>query len=174
MIEYSKVLYMEAFIEWWMSTIGQVISPRLSVFIISMLPVIEERGGLILARMLDIPLWEGVIYCVLGNIVPVPFILLLLEKVIDWLSAHHLSKIAEMIKNKAIKNKPKIDKYGFWGLMIFVGIPLPGTGAWTGTMVAALFNMDVKKSVLSIFLGIILAAIIMTIVSYGLLGQLIS
>lgn len=165
---------MEAFIAWWMSTIGKVLSPRLSVFIISMIPVIEERGGLILARMLNIPMWEGVFYCVLGNIVPVPFILFLAEKVIHWLSDHHLSKIAEWLTNKAVKNKPKIDKYGFWGLMIFVGIPLPGTGAWTGSLVASLFDMDIKKSSISIFLGIILAAIIMTIVSYGLLGQVLS
>ncbi|MDQ9841158.1 small multi-drug export protein, partial [Acinetobacter baumannii] len=71
------------------------------------------------------------------------------------------------------KNKPKIDKYGFWGLMLFVGIPLPGTGAWTGSLVAALFDMDVKKATISILLGVFLAAVIMTLVSYGALGALL-
>ncbi|MBR2067293.1 MAG: small multi-drug export protein [Solobacterium sp.] len=165
---------MEGFIAWWMASIGRYISPKLSVFLLSMIPVVEERGGLLLARMLNIPMWEAIGLCVLGNIVPVPFILIGMEKLIHWMSDHHLSKIAEFLTNKAEKNKPKIDKYGALGLMIFVGIPLPGTGAWTGSLVASLFDMDVKKSSISILLGILLAAIIMTIISYGLLGRMIS
>ncbi len=162
----------EAFIAWWAAHVP--VSPKLSVFLISMIPLIEERGGLILARMLDIPMWEAVFWCVLGNIVPIPFILLLIEKIIHWMADHHLSGIAEWLIRKAEKNKPKIDRYGFLGLMLFVGIPLPGTGAWTGSLVAALFDMDLKKASISILLGILLAAVIMTLFSYGLLGNLIS
>ena len=124
--------------------------------------------------MLGIPMWEAVFWCVLGNIVPIPFILLLIEKVIHWMAGHHLSGVAEWLIRKAEKNKPKIDRYGFLGLMLFVGIPLPGTGAWTGSLVASLFDMDLKKASISILLGIFLAAVIMTLFSYGLLGNLIS
>ena len=96
-----------------------------------------------------------------------------IKKMLHWLSSHHMSKLAEMIEHKAEKNRPKIDRYGFFGLMLFVGIPLPGTGAWTGSLVAALFDMDLKKASVSILLGIALAAVIMSLFSYGLLGSLI-
>ena len=161
---------MTGFLEWFMETIGKYISAELSVFIVSMLPLIEERGGLILARILEIPMWKAVFLCVTGNIIPIPFILFFIKKLIHWMADHHLSKIATWLEEKAIKNKPKIDKYGFWGLTLFVGIPLPGTGAWTGSLVAAMFDMDLKKASLSILLGVFLAAIIMTTFSYGLLG----
>ena len=82
-------------------------------------------------------------------------------------------KMVKFFKDKAIKNKSKIDKYGFWGLVLFVGIPLPGTGAWTGALVASVFNMDIKKSALAILLGIMLAFIIMSVLSYGVIGKLV-
>ena len=163
---------MESFITWFMSTIGKFISPELSVFLVSMVPLVEERGGLLLASMLGIPMWKAVIICVLGNILPIPFILLFIKSIMHWMADHHMSRVVEMLEEKAAKNKPKIDKYGFWGLTLFVGIPLPGTGAWTGSLVAALFDMDLKKASLSILLGIFLAAVIMTVVSYGALGAL--
>lgn len=163
---------MEGFIAWWAGTIGRFLSPQLSVFFISMLPIIEERGGLILAKMLGIPMWKAVFWCVIGNILPIPFILLGIKKLIHWLSTHHLSKVAEWLEQKAIKNKPQIDKYGFLGLVLFVGIPLPGTGAWTGSLIAGLFEMDLKKATISILIGVALAAVIMTTLSYGLLGAI--
>lgn len=162
---------MNGFVTWWAAHV--VLPKEISVFIVSMIPLIEERGGLILARMLNMPLTSAIFWCVIGNIVPIPFILFGIEKLIHWMSDHHLSKIADWLENKAKKNKPKIDKYGFFGLMLFVGIPLPGTGAWTGSLVASLFDMDLKKASLSILLGIALAAIIMSIFSYGLLGSII-
>lgn len=162
---------MQAFISWFMAVIGKYLTPQLSVFFVSMIPLVEERGGLVLARILEIPMWEGVFWCVIGNIVPVPFILFGIEKLLHWMADHHLSKVAEWIEAKAHKNKPKVDKYGFWGLMLFVGIPLPGTGAWTGSLVAALFDMDLKHASLSILLGIFMAAVIVTGISYGLFAM---
>ncbi len=163
---------MEGFVIWWAE---HVMLPKwASVFIISMFPIIEERGGLILARLLEMPMWEAVFWCVLGNVLPIPFILMGIKKLLHWMSDHHLSKAAEWIENKAAKNRPKIEKYGFFGLMLFVGIPLPGTGAWTGSLVAAIFDMDLKKASLSILLGVFLAAVIMTILSFGIMGSLIS
>lgn len=163
---------MEGFITWFMNTIGQYISPEWSVFIVSMIPLIEERGGLLLARMLGIPMWRAILFCVAGNILPIPFILLFIKKIFHWMADHHMSGVVEKMEDKAARNKPKIDKYGMWGLLLFVGIPLPGTGAWTGALVAALFDMDLKRASLSILGGILLAALIMTFVSYGALGQL--
>lgn len=165
---------MDEFIAWWAAGIGAHLSNSMSVFLISMLPLIEERGGLILARLLNMPMWEGVFWCVLGNIIPIPFILFLIKKLLHWMADHKMGKLAAWIENKAAKNKPKIDKYGFWGLTLFVGIPLPGTGAWTGSLVASVFDMDLKKASLSILIGIFLAAVIMTIVSYGLIGGIIA
>lgn len=162
---------MNGFVAWWAAHVA--LPKEISVFIVSMIPLIEERGGLILARMLNMPLASAVFWCVIGNIVPIPFILFGIEKLIHWMSDHHLSKIADWLENKAKKNKPKIDKYGFFGLMLFVGVPLPGTGAWTGSLVASLFDMDLKKASLSILLGIALAAVIMSLVSYGVLGSII-
>lgn len=162
---------MNGFVTWWAAHVA--LPKEISVFIVSMIPLIEERGGLILARMLNMPLGSAVFWCVIGNIVPIPFILFGIEKLIHWMSDHHLSRIADWLENKAKKNKPKIDKYGFFGLMLFVGIPLPGTGAWTGSLVASLFDMDLKKASLSILLGIALAAVIMSLVSYVVLGSII-
>ena len=165
---------MNSFINWFMSTVGQHISAEWSVFLVSMFPLVEERGGLIVDRLLNIPLWKAVIFCVAGNILPIPFILLLLKKLLHFMADHHMGRLADWLEAKAAKNKPKIDKYGFWGLMLFVGIPLPGTGAWTGSLVASVFDMDMKKASLSILLGVFLAAVIMSLVSYGVLGSFLS
>ena len=164
---------MESFITWFMNTIGQYISKELAVFLVSMIPLVEERGGLLLASMLGIPMWRAIFLCVIGNILPIPFILLFIKKIFHWMADHHMSKIVVKMEEKAAKNKPKIDRYGQLGLILFVGIPLPGTGAWTGALVASLFDMDLKRASLSILLGIFLAAVIMTIVSYGALGSVI-
>ena len=158
---------MQAFIDWFMSTIGQYISPELSVFLVSMLPLIELRGGIIVARLLNMDMWRAIFFCVLGNILPIPFILFFIKKIFHWMAKHHMGGIVDKMLKKAEKNRKKIEKYGFWGLTLFVGIPLPGTGAWTGSLVAAVFDMDLKKASLSILLGIILATIIMTTISYG-------
>ena len=162
---------MQGFVAWWAAHVA--LPHWLSVFIVSMIPLIEERGGLILAKLLNMPLWTGVFWCVVGNIIPIPFILLLIKTILHWMSDHHMSKITDWIMEKANKNRPKIEKYGFWGLMLFVGIPLPGTGAWTGSLIASVLEMDKKKSFLAIFAGVILASIIMMIVSFGLVSNIV-
>ena len=163
---------MEGIVAWFTATLGQYISAEWTVCIISMIPLIELRGGLIAASLLKIPLWTAIFFCVLGNIIPIPFILFFIKKIFHWMADHHFSHLVEKMEAKAAKNKPKIEKYGFWGLALFVGIPLPGTGAWTGSLVAALFDMDLKKASLSILIGVALACFIMSVFSYGLLGNL--
>lgn len=158
---------MTSFINWFMNTIGRFISPELSVFLVSMLPLIELRGGIIVARLLNMDMWRAIFFCVLGNILPIPFILFFIKKIFHWMANHHMGGIVDKMIQKAHKNREKIERYGFWGLALFVGIPLPGTGAWTGSLVAAVFDMDLKKASLSILIGIVMATIIMTSISYG-------
>ena len=100
-----------------------------------------------------------------------PFILLLITPVFAWMKGTKLFKpMVEKLEAKAMSKSDKIEKYEFWGLVLFVGIPLPGTGAWTGSLIAALLGMKFKKAFPAVIIGILMATVIMTIVSYGLLG----
>ena len=150
---------------------------ELIVFIISLCPILELRGGLIAATLLGVKPIIAYIVSIIGNTLPVPFILLFITKVIDWMEKSKvkwMKRVAKWLRNKAHKNKEKIEKYGYLGLVLFVGIPLPGTGAWTGCLVASVFDMDRKKSFLAVMTGIIMASVIMMILSYGLLGGIIN
>ena len=140
-----------------------------------MIPILELRGGLLAASpaLLNVPILRAIPICIIGNLLPIPFILLLIEKVLDLMEKiHGLCKIARWVRQKADKNKGQIEKFGFWGLALFVGIPLPGTGAWTGSLVAALLHMKFGKAIAAILVGIAMATIIMSLLSYGLLGAL--
>lgn len=151
--------------------------PLLVIFIISMIPILELRGGLIAATLLNIPMWTAVGVCILGNLVPIPFILLFITKILDWMKdckVGWMRRMALWLEARALGEKSqKIRKYEFWGLVLFVGIPLPGTGAWTGSLIAALLHIPLKKAVPAILLGLILATVIMCLVSYGGLNALI-
>ena len=138
------------------------------IFIISLFPILELRGGLIAASILHVDMWKAIPICVAGNILPIPFILLFIEKIFEWLKNTKLVKMINLLEEKAEKNAAKIMKHKNLGLLLFVGIPLPGTGAWTGSLVAALFHFKLKDASLSILGGIVLATIIMCIVSYGI------
>lgn len=138
------------------------------VFLISMVPLIELRGGIIAGAGLGIPWYLNFIACVIGSMIPVPFILLFIRKILEWMKrVPRLQKLALFVENKAEKNKDKVVRYATWGLAIFVGIPLPGTGAWTGALVAAMLEMRLKHALPSIFVGVLIAAGIMTVASYG-------
>ena len=106
---------------------------------------------------------------------PIPFILLFVKKLLTWMRSCKValfSKVSNWLYDKAEKNRPKIEKYAVWGLLLFVAIPLPGTGAWTGALVASVFDMDKKKASLSIISGVVIAGLIMTLISQGVLGFL--
>lgn len=140
------------------------------VFIISLLPILELRGGLLAASLLGLDALPSYIITIVGNLLPIPFILLFINKILDWMrKSKHFSKFANWLDKKVEKNKSSIEKYGFWGLVLFVGVPLPGTGAWTGSLIASVLGMDRKKSFLAIILGVIMASIIMMLISFGLL-----
>lgn len=143
------------------------------VFLCSMVPIIELRGAIPMGAAFEIPFYINYIICVVGNMIPVPFILLFIRHILQWMKkVPKLDKIAIWVENKAEKNKGKVQKYAFWGLYIFVALPLPGTGAWTGSLVAAMLDMRMKKAIPSVLLGVMTAGIIMTLASYGVLGFL--
>ena len=157
------------------SLLGGKVSGEVIIFIISMIPILELRGGLLAASpaLLNVPILRAIPICVIGNLLPIPFILLLIEKILNVMERiPGLGKFAVWIRQKADKNKGQIEKFGFWGLVLFVGIPLPGTGAWTGSLVAALLHMKFGKAIGAILIGIIMATVIMSLLSYGLLGAL--
>ena len=149
---------------------------ELVVFIISILPILELRGGLIAASLLNVSPLTGYIVSIIGNTLPVPFILLFINKILEWMGKSKIkwmNKLSKWLDKKARKHKDSIEKYGYLGLTLFVGVPLPGTGAWTGCLAASVLNMDKKKSFISIMLGIIMASIIMMLISYGLLKRIV-
>ena len=148
---------------------------ELIVFIISLMPILELRGGLIAAALLGLNGLKSFIICFIGNIIPIPFILWLITPIFDYLKKTKLfSGLVNKLETKAMNKKEKIEKLQYIGLLLFVGIPLPGTGAWTGCLIAALLNMNKKKAMLYAILGVIMAGIIMMILSYGILDNLIN
>ena len=148
---------------------------QLIVFIISMLPILELRGGLIAASLLGLEELPSFIICFLGNIIPIPFILWLVTPLFDKLKkTKKLSKLVNKLESRALSKREQIEKYQYLGLMLFVGIPLPGTGAWTGCLIASLLGMDKKKSLLFSILGVLIAGFIMMILSFGVLGNIIN
>ncbi len=143
---------------------------ELIVFIISLIPTIELRGGIIAGYLLGLPWLRNLVVAIIANVIPVPFILFFIKKVLAFMRKHGiLVKLVDWIEARGQSKSSAVTKYEVFGLMLFVAIPLPGTGAWTGSLVAALLEMDVKKAMLSVFAGVLVAGFIMTVLSYGLL-----
>ena len=163
----------EALINWFMVTLGGKVGKEFILFLISMVPILELRGGLLAAgpAFLNIPMWRAIPVGIIGNLLPIPFILLLITKIFDWMKGtKRLKPVVEKLEKKAMSQSANIEKYEFWGLVAFVGIPLPGTGAWTGALIAALLGIRFRKAFPAIVIGVCLAACIMTIISYGIVG----
>ena len=159
---------------WFAETLGQYISAQAVVFIISMIPILELRGGLLVAAMLKVPMLQAIPLCIIGNIIPIPFILLFIKQIFKWMKNFKVFRgLVEKLEKRAMYKSDSIKRLEFWGLALFVGIPLPGTGAWTGSLIAALLEIDLKKAVLSILIGVAMATIIMSFVSYGVLGTIL-
>ena len=153
---------------------GSEIGKCITVFTISLLPIIELRGGMIAAALLKLNLFKAFIICYIANILPVPFILWFIRIILNWMRKIKIfSKIVKWLDDKVEKKKGQIEKYGFWGVVLFVGIPLPGTGAWTGSLIAAMLDMNKKKAFMAAMLGVLIAGIIMAIFSYGVLDLII-
>lgn len=149
------------------------ISKELIVFLVSMLPILELRGSLIVAGFLKMEFLATYIIAVLGNMLPIPFILLFIEKIFDWLKKTRVKNAVIKLENKALSKSDQIRKYGKFGLFLFVAIPLPGTGAWTGSLIAVLLRMKKRESLPWIFLGVLVAGLIMSLLSFGIIKQVI-
>lgn len=166
---------MESLVVWFAETLGPYISPQATVFLISMMPLLELRGGILAGSLLKIPEIQAVPISIAGNILPIPFILLFINRIFYLMKKYNIFRgLVEYLERKALGKSDRIRKYEFVGLMLFVGIPLPGTGAWTGALTASLLGIDIKKSSLAILCGIAMATVIMYIVSYVLVGNIVS
>lgn len=164
---------MESIATWFASTLGQHVSAQVVIFITSLIPILECRGGLIVASLLKVNIWQAIPICVIGNIIPIPFILFFIKKIFAWLKRFSFARpFVEKLEKRAMNKSDGMNHGEFLGLLLFVGIPLPGTGAWTGSLIASLLEMDIKKASIAIFLGVLLATLIVSALSYGLLGAL--
>ena len=140
------------------------------VFFCSMIPIIELRGAIPMGALFGLPWWLTYLLSVLGNMAPVPFILLLIKGAIGWMSRSRFkffNKIADFLLKRVEKRRAPIERFSFWGVCFFVGVPLPMTGAWTGSLVAAMIDMKFWKALLSCLFGVMSAGVIMTLISYG-------
>lgn len=141
-------------------------------FIVSLLPILECRGGMIAARLMEVPFLKAFLLCYIGNMLPIPFIILFIRKIFDFLRRFKLfAKFIDKLEAKSVKNKDKILRYKSWGLLMFVAIPLPGTGGWTGALMAALLDIRFKRALPIIALGVLIAGFIMSGLTYGLFGS---
>ncbi|MBQ7653925.1 MAG: small multi-drug export protein [Clostridia bacterium] len=165
----------ESIANWFVEVFDGKISPELIIFIISLFPILELRGGLIAAGLLNIPFFKAFVICFIGNMLPVPFILLFIRKIFEVMKqSKPLQKLVKKMEQKAEKNSDKILKYELWGLLLLVAIPLPGTGAWTGALVAALMDMSLKRSLPTIAAGVLIAGLIVSALMYGVVGSVIN
>lgn len=149
----------------WGTTIGNIVM----TFLIAMVPVLELRAAIPAGVIAGLPIPLALIVSVIGNLVPIPFIILFIRKLFKWMQSksERLARIVRHFEDKAESKKEQVLKYQFWGLMIFVAIPLPGTGAWTGALIAAMLDMQLKRAFPSIAMGVLTAACIVTILTYG-------
>ncbi len=140
----------------------------LTTFLVSMVPVIELRGAIPIGVARGLPFWAAVLVSVIGNLVPVPFIIIFIKKIFAFMREKmpKLNGLVTRLENKANSKSETVQKYAFWGLFIFVAIPLPGTGAWTGALIAAMLEMPLKKAFPSIMLGVLSAGAIVTFITY--------
>ena len=149
----------------WGTTAGNL----LMTFLVSMVPVIELRGAIPLGVLNGLDVLPALIVAIIGNLVPVPFIIVFIRKIFKWMQtkSEFLAGIVRKLEEKADKKKDQVLRYEFWGLLILVAIPLPGTGAWTGALVAAMLDMQLKRAFPAIALGVVIAGLVVTIATYG-------
>ncbi len=148
---------------------GADIGKYLATFIISMIPVIELRGAIPIGVSLGLSHAEAMGISIIGNMLPVPFIILFIRPIFRWMTrkSGKLARLAEKLETKAEGKWDKIHRYQFFALTIFVAIPLPGTGAWSGALIAAVMNMRLRNALPSILLGVLIAGILVSGITYG-------
>ncbi|WP_243112598.1 COG2426 family protein [Caproiciproducens sp. NJN-50] len=148
------------------------IPAELLVFLISLLPLLELRGGILAAGLLHVGMVKAFLLCLAGTLLPVPFILLFFRKILEWLRNTGFVRLVRRLEDKMNRKSKQIEKYKTFGLLLFVAVPLPGTGAWTGSAAAALMGMRFRDALLSVALGCVVADAIMCLLAYGVLGSI--
>ena len=160
-------------LEWFEKVFGWL-PKEWFVALVSMVPVIELRGGLPVAYAMGMSIWLALPLCIIANLLPVPFILWLITPIFNALKKTKLFRpMVEKLEARASGKSDRVEKGWFWGLVLFVGIPLPGTGAWTGALIAAMLNIPFKKAFPAIVLGVLIAATIVGMLVWGLLDPLL-
>lgn len=161
----------ESLANFFVDNLGEKISSEIIAFIVSLLPILELRGGLIAAKLMQVEFIRAFIICYVGNMLPIPFILFFIRKVFNIMKKNaKLKSIIEKIESRSLSKADNVRKYKLWGLFIFVAIPLPGTGAWTGALIADLLGIRIKEALPTIAVGVLVAGLIISAFSYGLLG----
>ena len=142
---------------------------RLITFLMAMVPVVELRGAIPYGVVSGLSVPEAFLLAVIGNLLPIPILVVFTRKVFEWLrtKSEWLDRLVKRLEAKADKNKALVEKYEFFGLMLLVAIPLPGTGAWTGALVAAMLDMRLKRAMPAIIVGVLVAGIIVTTLTFG-------
>lgn len=152
--------------DFWGSYVGKM----LLTLLMSMVPVVELRGAIPFAVGNGINLWLAIFLSIVGNLIPVPFIILFIRKIFTWLrkKSQRMNRLVTRLENRAAQKSDMVHRYEFWGLVLLVAIPLPGTGAWTGALVAAMMNLRMKKAFPAIAMGVAIAAVVVSILTYGI------
>ncbi len=137
--------------------------------LVSMIPVVELRGGIPFGVTAGLPVWAAFIAAVIGNLIPVPFIIAYIRRIFQWMRRRipRLNRMVDALERKAHLKGQRVTKYKYLGLMLFVAIPLPGTGAWTGSLAAAFLDMPLRKAIPSIIAGVLIAGMAISILTYG-------
>lgn len=164
---------MESIVQIITNGLAGKLSKEVIVFIVSMIPVLELRGSLIAAVFFKMNFISSYIIAVLGNMLPIPFLLLFIDKIFSLLKKTRLQKFVCKWEDKALSKSDQVQKYGRWGLFLFVAIPLPGTGAWTGALIASLLKIKPRKAIFPIFAGVSAAGLIISLISFGFIKQVI-
>lgn len=149
----------------WSSTAGEI----LMTMLLAMLPVLELRGAIPIGVAHGLNIWVAIGVSIIGNLIPVPFIIIFIRKIFHWMRSINskLDRLVTRLEARAEKKSDVVQRYAFWGLVILVAIPLPGTGAWTGALIAAMLEMRLKRAFPAIALGVLIAGIIVSFVTYG-------
>ncbi len=150
---------------WWNTLSGDL----LLTLLVAMVPVLELRGAIPFGVSQGLTIWEAIGAAVVGNLLPVPFIILFIRRIFAWMRRNmpRLDGLVTRLENKAESKKDIVRRYAFWGLVVLVAIPLPGTGAWTGALVAALMDIRLKRAFPAIAVGVVIAAVIVSVITYG-------
>ena len=148
---------------------GANLGSLLMTLLIAMTPVLELRAAIPAGVIAGLDLRLVVITAIIGNLIPIPFIIVFIRRIFKWMQtkSERLAQLVKRMEEKADRKKDKVLKYEFWGLMLFVAIPLPGTGAWTGALIAAMLDMQLKRAFPAIAAGVVIAALIVTMATYG-------